>query len=629
MMWLLSKAYMGLDDQKMDSANYERAAGSCTLIVYGTLLGIGALQLYFAVRLRDFIFGDVTYFELARSIVEKGFYGYDFRPETTLPPGLPWILAAFCVSVSCSHAALVRSMVFFAQMGFIAAYRLLCVMRERKGVAAGICLLLATSPIVFAATSGVMPDLPYFFMSMLVLMLALQLDNAKESRTRVLLWPLFAIVLVAAILIRSAGIALLAGLAAWLTISCFTDRAAAARRLRTFIPALVLGIAVQGGWSLWSVRHEALQWPMIQGYPQSYLKQLGVKNGNYPELGAASLSDIPARIAHNLNDHTVTLVKLLTRKDYVNPTWVSPLILGSVLLTVLGLASSMWPSGGTVVEWYFIGYEMMYLLWPWYGEIRFFLPITPLACLYLWRGAKALVHWISKRPRVVGALTVPLAACLAMSAAAGWRSADLQPKLSAIFWVLVFIASASMLLLRSGKPAAVLTSVLGRLGHPVVRRTKRMAAPNIVGVMIVVALMMGGIAQQVALGRDNLVFDITKQSGYSDIAAAKWIAANTTADAIVMARQPSIVYHYSGRHIVWFPPSSDPQLLMEGIRRNHVEFIIISERRNNYWLPPENVCFDSILDSYSQNFRLVQNNQLFRIFKFIPGASEIGGAIAK
>ena len=110
--------------------------------VYGLLLGLGALQFCLYQRSDDFFVGDVSYFELARSIVEKGSYGFNFKPETMLPPGFPMILALLCVTVSCSRAVLIRSMAVFATMGFIASYELLRRVQGRA-VAAASCLLLA------------------------------------------------------------------------------------------------------------------------------------------------------------------------------------------------------------------------------------------------------------------------------------------------------------------------------------------------------------------------------------------------------------------------------------------------------------------------------------------------------
>ena len=108
--------------------------------------------------------------------------------------------------------------------------------------------------------------------------------------------------LVASLSIRSAGIALVFGLAAWLAASWLTDRPRAVRRLKLFLPLLAVAIVAQATWMSWVAIHEVIEWP-IGGYPRSYIAQLGVKSGNHPELGAASLADIPSRVAKNLAEH--------------------------------------------------------------------------------------------------------------------------------------------------------------------------------------------------------------------------------------------------------------------------------------------------------------------------------------
>ena len=152
------------------------------IVAYAVILSLGALQFGLTLRSNDFFSGDTTYFELARSLLEKGFYGFDLKPETLLPPGFPLILASVCVTVSCTYTVLLRSIAVFATLEFIASYELL---RREEGhtVAAVFCLLLASSPIVFAfSTRMVFSDLPYFFASMLTLLLAVRLDTTKSSR---------------------------------------------------------------------------------------------------------------------------------------------------------------------------------------------------------------------------------------------------------------------------------------------------------------------------------------------------------------------------------------------------------------------------------------------------------------
>jgi len=353
------------------------------VVVYGLILGLGVLQFSLYQRSDDFFGGDTVYFELARSIVERGSYGFNFKSETMFPPGFPAILALICITVGCSYAVLIRSMAVFTALGFIVSYELL---RREQGrtVAAVCCLLLASSPLIFEfSTQAVFSDLPYFFTSMLTLLVAKQLEMAQSPRARAALCLLCGLLLVGSLLIRSSGVALLIGLFAWLVVSFFfADRTAVILRFKTFVPILLLGIAVQTLWMHWAKQNEVLEWP-LGGFPRSYISQLSVKSGNHPELGTASLSNIPSRIAQNLADRTAGLMELLMRKEYIDPAWFSPAIFGSVFLVLLGVGCSMWRTGGRWQEWYFVSHEAMYLLWPWNFELRFLVPVAPLACLYL------------------------------------------------------------------------------------------------------------------------------------------------------------------------------------------------------------------------------------------------------
>src|SRR5262245_30366576 len=222
-----------------------KAYTTTDIIVYGLILSLGALEFALSQRSDDFFTGDVTYVELARSIISEGVYGFNFKPETLLPPGLPLILASLCVTFGCTYAVLIRSMAVFVTLAFIASYELLR-REEGRTVAAVSCLLLASSPIVFAfSTRVVLSDLPFFFTSISTLLLATMLDRANSPRARVFLWFLCGSLFVGSLLLRSSGIALLTGLLGWLSVSWFTDREVRLRRLRTFVPLLLVGLFVE------------------------------------------------------------------------------------------------------------------------------------------------------------------------------------------------------------------------------------------------------------------------------------------------------------------------------------------------------------------------------------------------
>ncbi len=590
-------------------------------MVYLLLVGFGALQFGLYLHSNDFFTGDTTYFELMRSIVEGRAYGFDFKRETLLPPGFPALLASLCVTVGCSYSIFVRAMAVCATLGFLVSYELL--RREQgRAVAAVACLLLDSSPLFFAfSTRSVISDVPYFFTSMLTLLLVTRIETAQRSLTRSLLWLLCGVSLISSQLIRSSGIALLIGLVAWLLLSCFFDRAAVRRRLRTFLPLLFLGVIVQGYWMHWSTTREVQEWP-VGGYPQSYLSQLRVKNGNNPELGMASLRDIPARVAQNLLDRELALIRLLTPKEYIAPAWASPLIVAPLVLVLIGIGCSLYRTGGGLLEWYFLSQEAMYLLWPWNFEIRFFLPVTPLACLYLWRGGEALLTLFRYSPRVTAACILPLMIFLDIDAGIwAWGSRHLQPVLAIASWTFGIGVAIGIVWMNTWRLPGMFDVWRQRLQRLVATLGQSRAVWRVLGIATIAMLVGIGIDRQLDLGRENLTFDITHNSAYPDIEAAQWIHANTVGAAVVMARQLDVVYHYSQRKVVWFPPLSDPQVLLEGIQKYGVNFIIVHDRIGSYWLPREQDCFAGLLRTYPGMFQMVYEGHNFKIFA-VPSDSD-------
>src|SRR5262249_27415359 len=136
----------------------------CT--VYILILLFGVLEVCLCPRARDFIF-DSTYYELAQSLINEGWYGYSSRPETMLPPGFAVMVAGLCLAFGSTYAVLIRSMGVFATGFLVATYALL--RREvGRGPAAATCLVIGSSPYVFSlSTCLLFSDLPYALTSTL------------------------------------------------------------------------------------------------------------------------------------------------------------------------------------------------------------------------------------------------------------------------------------------------------------------------------------------------------------------------------------------------------------------------------------------------------------------------------
>ena len=592
----------------------QRSAGSLPwtvdIVVYIFILLLGVLQFNSYPRAADFM-NDVMYSDLARSILEKGSYQFNFLPETTLPPGFPLILAVVGWFAGLSPAVLFHVIAVCTTLGLITAYQLLRRV-EGRVVAAAACLLLGSSPALFSFTTQlIFSDMPYLLLSMLALLLALQIESPSPWRTRIGWMLPFTIALVLAVLVRSAGITLLLGLMTWIFASILVDQRLGRRRIKWFIIPLALGLITQLVWTMWAQHRQTAEW-QLGGWPKSYVQQLKVKNGNQPELGMARLSDIPSRVCENVVSRVAEFGTFLTRRR-VSRFWSSPAIFGVLALIVIGLVTSF-RNGGQLYDWYFLWHEAIYLLWPWNFELRFLIPTVPLACLYLWRGAKAFRSYAIGRPQRVGLCLVVSGAFLMLSSAAfalrilifpvsiNHLNMDrVQPVAAALFWGIVMVIGIGMLRLRfAGNSPIGAKAFLNWIGNSEIPLSGQFAA-----VLVLATLVGQGVAQEVHLGRDNARFDVTKGTFYPEIEAAAWTRTHEPRDRVIMARKQDLVFHNSRHHVVWFPPISAPNVIMEGIRRNHVSLVIVAHHGDSYWLPPEDVCLHALLQKYGPAFHLV------------------------
>src|SRR5262249_49704815 len=92
-------------------------------------------------------------------------------------------------------------------------------------------------------------------------------------------------------------------------------------------------------------------------------------------------------------------------------------------------------------------------------------------------------------------------------------------------------------------------------------------------------------------------------------------------NAIIASSQYSVIFHHSRRKVIWFPPISNPKTLMDGIRRHHVEYVVVIKRGFNYYLPPETTCFDLLHAAYPDAFRLEDANVPVKIYRVLAEVS--------
>jgi hypothetical protein len=605
---------------------WERVRAACTsarsadVLVFTCILCFGALQFFVSQRVAGFQRDDVFYADAGRSLIEHRIYGINGHPETNQPPGLPALLSLLCLFGSSTHLAFLRAMAVFETLSFLVAYELIRRQVSRV-VAASICLLLISSRIFFLlATQWVFPTFPYIFTSMSALLVARKFERSTNPVARAAWGALLTLLIVASLMFASAGMAFLAAILVSTAVLFFRSRQRAFGRLKLYFAVFLIAAGVQG---LWMHRKASpLEWP-IPGYPQPYVAQLKVKSGNEPQLGMATLGDIPVRILKNAADDAVVLSDAITRR-WVDVAWMSLLVTGPIVLILLGWGSSVWRTGGGIQDWYFVAYQSIYLLWPWKMEPRFFLPVAPLACYYMWRGGAALFVLARHRPRLLALAWYPLGVILAVSSwfwmhgswiANHMTHAGLQDETSFVVWTLSAILAVRILWAESSwlKASSVLQNWFSQPTRSL--RVSPLRILQSFGVIAVAVLSLIGLGSQLTLARTNLDLNSQTNRMPPDVLAGEWINSHTESNAIVMARHVPIVYHYANRRMVWFPPSSNPKLLMDGIQKYKIDFVIVVTRDNSYYLPPEEDCMAALLPAYPNAFALAYQGPGFRVFR--------------
>jgi hypothetical protein len=296
----------------------------------------------------------------------------------------------------------------------------------------------------------------------------------------------------------------------------------------------------------------------------------------------------------------------------------------------VGWAFSVWRWRGGLQDWYFAGYALIYLLWPWKVEPRFFLPIMPLACLYMWNGGRALVLLAKERPRFLGVVWYPVAVILAISSwfwmhgtwiGSHLTHAGLQDESSFAVWVISAALAVRMLWAESAWQQSS-ARVSHWFSRPIAASSINPARLiQVLGILTVSYLVLIGLTSQMSLARTNLDTS-SPVNNSSDVTAAEWIKSNTEPVAVVMARHVPIVYHFAERKLVWFPPSANASMLYEGIRKHNVNYLVTVTRRINYYLPPEDDGMAALLSAYPDAFELVHQTPTFRVFRVVSEKSQ-------
>jgi hypothetical protein len=253
-------------------------------------------------------------------------------------------------------------------------------------------------------------------------------------------------------------------------------------------------------------------------------------------------------------------------------------------------------------------------------DARFFLPVVPLACFYIWQGVKETIVVSREKPRVVGIIWFP-AALLASISGAHWiyrhcayGYGDFLDKLLIPLWLIS--AGCALRMAYSGQSIfrmEVFSNPRRWFGEPVGRWrvTPHHMAPH-AGWVIVTGLVLIGVVMEARIVRENL---IVGEISVPEVEAGLWLRAHTAPDSVFMADDWGTVRHYADRKSVWFAPISDPRVLLGGIARHDVDYVVVVKHAQPYYLPDDDYCFDRLLAIHAESFQLVLQKDNLRIFQ--------------
>jgi hypothetical protein len=499
-----------------------------------------------------------------------------------------------------SYDVFIRFMPVFGTIALIVWY--LVLRRPAGTVAAAVgCLLVATSvPMFQLATRGVMSDLPFFLFSGLAVWSLAGLEQARSRPLSLWLTASTCLLTVMAVLIRSAGVAICAGLIAWAITSAVLHRRRSQRMWRGAIAAALAGFLALASWMAWS---KSVNLSEDHGnHMRSYASQLGMKDPHRPDLGAASPGDVIRRLAANLPEQSAAMMSVFLSLPWISPLWYSPIVIAFVLLTLAGCGSWLYADRSTFLVWYFFAYFTLYLLWPFDERVRFLLPICPLGFVFLWEGLHVTGRFIQARPVFAAGCAALAAGAFAGGAvAAGVRG--LQGRVSIALWIGV-LAISLVVLARRGRTATAAAVFQGF-------RLRFRSAPE----WIIVALLTVGFLQQILLARGNLAPQPSSFVHYPAAQSASWLRA--APEGVVMAQQLEIIHRLTGRKVQQFLVTSDPKAIVEAAKDQHVRYLVVSRPvKDEYFAPSEEQRYALIDRAFPGLLQLVHEGAGYRIFQF-------------
>lgn len=568
-------------------------------------MAIGLVYLVTARSVFNYDHDTSCYVGLAESLAQGHGYVFDGRFHTQFPPGLPLLLAPFVWLVGPAFGVLYRVVAFVGLAGLLVTYGYVASRGgQRRGLTVALFLGLSGTYYLYAA-GQVFSDVPYLALS-LGFVWWVERTVVHPETARSASWTLAGMaLLLAALLMRTIGFALLGGLA--LTVLHLwrrRPRTGGAGPPRALTLALAAGALYVPLWS-WVTYLKARPYP--GEFRVTYLSQIRMANPHQPDLGAASLAQVVMRLPGNVAREAAHIAEILTNLSWLKVDWYSPLLLGAAVLCAIGGWAEL-RRRPPIAGWYVLCYMVVLLLWP-YDELqRFLLPIAPLLLLFAWEGLRSLTaraqQWrVDRLGRWGLGLGIVGLLFAALSTRPWTGAASRQDMLAVAAWVLLGIVSLALLVAKDRV----------RLDDLVRRARRPLAAAYAVGYLAL------GIAQIGRKAADNLRPDPSASRWSSARQASDWLATNAPRGAVVMAQDDAAIHFSTGLRTLPLPSTAKPEILRAALDSGRPRFVVINDPLPfPYFNPVEPERLEIMRRVFPDAFREAGTYRGGRIYEFTP-----------
>ncbi len=536
-----------------------------------------ACVLYISTARRTYFYDSdtSTYLELARSLAGGQGYVFDGEAHTKFPPGVALLLAPWIAQHDGDFALLYRCCVA------VSLGALLCALwwfRERVESRALLLLALcAASATWYEFSTGVsLSEAPF---ALLLLLLLAGAENALRRKRLTWLAALAgAALLLGTVLLRSAGLAVLAGSfatvlhLAWRREKFFSGLGGRTRAALLLAPAMIAVFL----WFVWCSRPAAAQHAGDVGHESSYVSLWALADPHWPDLGSVTLLGLLGRSFLMLLREGRHVAEVLGNVGWITGSSPSPLVVGALVAVGLGWRAEF-RRANPLAAWIALFYSILVSLWPYDEGRRFVMPFVPLIFVFAWQGLRSAANaWRSLGAARAGTLLAASSALFAIWSgivvASFGPSRGVQPRIDTVIWM------ACCLL---GLALAWSPRLRTKLAQ-----TNRAAQFALAGFLLAYATF--GFVTIRELAAKNLVTPGHPMRQQATIEACRWIEEHTPADARVLATDYAAIRYATRRRVALLPVTKNRARLSAALVDEQPDYVVINEPRNNeYFFPPE------------------------------------------